>query len=196
MTVAAQKRMTLQEYLKYDDGTDTRYELVDGVLVQMGAESTINTLIAVFLIDIFRSIGIPLVQIGIKQKIQVKSRYASARDPDFILHTEESFAAIEGLSEACLKLNDSNPMLVAEVVSPGPESSENYQRDYEQKPIEYADRGIPEYWIIDPDRSLIRVGTLVDDVYQFTEFSGEQLLISPSFISLDLNAAQVLNAGL
>jgi hypothetical protein len=33
--------MTLQEYLTYDDGTDNRYELVDGVLVEMGAESTI-----------------------------------------------------------------------------------------------------------------------------------------------------------
>jgi hypothetical protein len=26
------KRMSLEEYLAYDDGTDTRYELVDGVL--------------------------------------------------------------------------------------------------------------------------------------------------------------------
>ena len=27
-----QQRMTLEEYLDYDDGTDTRYELEDGVL--------------------------------------------------------------------------------------------------------------------------------------------------------------------
>jgi hypothetical protein len=30
MTVATQRRMSLEEYLNYDDGTDTRYELVDG----------------------------------------------------------------------------------------------------------------------------------------------------------------------
>ena len=29
------KLLTLEEYLVYDDGTDTRYELVDGELVEM-----------------------------------------------------------------------------------------------------------------------------------------------------------------
>lgn len=29
------KKLTLDEYLAYDDGTDTRYELVDGNLVAM-----------------------------------------------------------------------------------------------------------------------------------------------------------------
>ena len=39
MTIATNQRLTLEEYLSYDDGTDTRHELVDGVLVAMGAES-------------------------------------------------------------------------------------------------------------------------------------------------------------
>jgi Uma2 family endonuclease len=34
MTIAAQK-LTFEEYLAYDDGTDTRYELVDGELVPL-----------------------------------------------------------------------------------------------------------------------------------------------------------------
>ena len=29
------RRMTLKEFLTYDDGTETRYELVEGVLVEM-----------------------------------------------------------------------------------------------------------------------------------------------------------------
>ena len=33
MTVATDKRMTLQDYLNYDDGTATRFELVKGELV-------------------------------------------------------------------------------------------------------------------------------------------------------------------
>ncbi len=36
MAIATQKKMTLEEYLAYTDGTDYRYELVDGVLVEMG----------------------------------------------------------------------------------------------------------------------------------------------------------------
>jgi Uma2 family endonuclease len=56
---ATQRRMSLEEYLTYDDGTDTRYELVDGVLVDMGSESTINTWIASFLHGIFILMGLP-----------------------------------------------------------------------------------------------------------------------------------------
>jgi Uma2 family endonuclease len=35
MTIATTKKMTLAEYVTYDDGTDTRYELVDGELSKM-----------------------------------------------------------------------------------------------------------------------------------------------------------------
>jgi Uma2 family endonuclease len=35
MAEAAIRRMTLDEFLRWDDGTDTRYELVDGVVVAM-----------------------------------------------------------------------------------------------------------------------------------------------------------------
>lgn len=31
--------MTLEEYLHYDDGTDTRYELVNGELIALPTES-------------------------------------------------------------------------------------------------------------------------------------------------------------
>jgi Uma2 family endonuclease len=197
MTVATAKRMSLEEYLTYDDGTETCYELVDGVLVEMGAESTINTLIAGFLFGVFIKLGMPTILIGFKQKIEVESNYVSARDPDLIVHTEESFAAIEGLSEACLKLNDSNPLIVIEVVSPGTESTDNYKRDYERKPKEYAARGIPEYWIVDPapDRAIVKVGTLVNGLYQFQDFTGNQPIGSPTFPGLVLTAAQVLTAG-
>jgi Uma2 family endonuclease len=195
MTIAAQRRMSLEEYLTYDDGTDTRYELVDGVLVAMGAESTINTLIASFLFSTFLGIGIPFYRIGIKQKVEVKSNYASARDPDLIVHTEESFAAIEGLSEACLKLNDSNPLIAIEVVSPGTESTDNYKRDYKQKPKEYAGRKIPEMWLIDPVRQVVLVLTLSGDTYQEVSFTGKQIIVSPTFPSLTLTAEQILTAG-
>ena len=39
----------LEEYITYNDGTDTRYELRDGVLVAVGAESDANVNIAMFL---------------------------------------------------------------------------------------------------------------------------------------------------
>jgi Uma2 family endonuclease len=103
--------------------------------------------------------------------------------------------AIEGLAEACLKLNDPNPAIVIEVVSPENEDSDNYKRDYEQKPFEYADRGIPEYWIIDPERLLVRIGRLTDREYQFQEFRGDVVVVSPTFPKFKMTAAQILNRG-
>ena len=53
MVVATEGRMTLEEYLSYDDGTDIRYELRDGVLVETGSESKLNTQITTFLFVMF-----------------------------------------------------------------------------------------------------------------------------------------------
>ncbi|PZV07584.1 MAG: hypothetical protein DCF22_21775 [Leptolyngbya sp.] len=47
------KPMTIEEYLNYDDGTDTRYELVNGELSAMPTESTLNIRIAILLLAYF-----------------------------------------------------------------------------------------------------------------------------------------------
>ena len=46
MTIATNKTLTLEEYLTYDDGTGTRYELVNGVLVEMPTENPLNKIIS------------------------------------------------------------------------------------------------------------------------------------------------------
>jgi Uma2 family endonuclease len=203
MTVATNRRMTLKEYLDYDDGTDMQYELEDGVLVEMGTGSTGNTSIGMFLISIFLGMGIPYYRLATKHKIEVRGGYANARYPDLIVHSEASFTAIDGRKEACVELTDLSPMLVIEVVSPGTESTKNYKRDYQWKPRKYADRGIPEMWIVDPERSWVMVGTLAAEAYQFKTFQGEEaltsgrskIIVSPTFSELNLTAAQVLSAG-
>jgi Uma2 family endonuclease len=48
--VTIQSSMTLEDYLSYDNGTDTRYKLVDGVLVEMPPKSTLKTQITAFLL--------------------------------------------------------------------------------------------------------------------------------------------------
>ena len=200
MTVAADslrqttnlQRMTLKEFLTYDDGTDAHYELWNGTLIEMGAESRINIQIAIFLIELFcQTVG--RKRLGIKEKIEVRSAFvASARDADLVIHSEASSLALEGRSKSCLEMGDPNPLLVIEVVSLGQESTDNYQRDYVQKPSEYADRGIPEFWQIAPSRAYVRVGTLTDGAYQFQPFKGSDAIVSPTFPELRLTAAIVL----
>ncbi|MGB3790059.1 MAG: Uma2 family endonuclease [Phormidesmis sp.] len=48
MTVATQK-LTFEEYLSYEDGTDTRYELVNGELVAMSLGTGLHAFIIEFL---------------------------------------------------------------------------------------------------------------------------------------------------
>jgi Uma2 family endonuclease len=50
--------------------------------------------------------------------------------------------------------------LVVEVVSP-----DKPERDTEEKPIDYAEAGIPEYWIVNPLDDTITVLTLDGDAY-------------------------------
>ncbi len=189
-----QRRMTLQEFLTYDDGADQRFELVHGILVEMANESTGNTKIALLLLEVFFQL-VGRQNVGVKQKIEVKSRYATARDPDLIVHTEESADAIEERDEACLFLNEPNPRAVFEIVSPGDETTLNYKRDYQHKPREYAERGIPEMWQIDSVREWVRVGSLMNGEYQFTTFRADDRVVSPLFPDFDLTVAQILAAG-
>ncbi|MDY6786054.1 MAG: Uma2 family endonuclease [Cyanobacteriota bacterium] len=195
MAIATNRRITFQEYLNYDDETDTRYELVDGVLVEMGAESTLNTQIALFLVASFLQMGIPYYRLGIKQKIAVSSREVTAREPDLIVHSDDSVKAIEGLKQALLYPDMPAPMLVVEVVSPGEPGQKNYDRDYVEKRQEYAERGIREYWLIDPDRQVVLVLTLQGQSYREQRFTGKAAIVSPAFPGLNAIAEQILTAG-
>jgi Uma2 family endonuclease len=195
MTVATSRRMSLEEYLTYDDGTDTRYELVDGVLVEMGAENPLNPQIAMLLVSYFlQEMGVPYSRLAIGHQIGVSSSKATARQPDLIVHSPESDAAIMADGKL-LRSGDAAPLLVVEVVSNSARDKQSRDRDYEEKPLEYAERGIPEYWLIDPDRAWVRVGTLVNGTYQFQDFTGKQVIVSTAFPDLTLTAGQILTAG-
>jgi Uma2 family endonuclease len=49
-----------------------------------------------------------------------------------------------------------------EVVSDDPKDR---QRDYEQKLSDYAEAGVAEYWIVDPERRIVTVHQLQDGKY-------------------------------
>jgi len=76
------KPMTLEDYLAYDDGTDTRYELVNGELVVKPVGSDLDHRIASFLFATFLQLGIPYYRISIGTQIAVSGARATAREPD------------------------------------------------------------------------------------------------------------------
>ena len=125
MVPATRRRMTLEEYLTYDDGTDARYELVDGELVEMPSESDVNNAIAILLILAFARY-VPGHRLRRGTEIVVSGSRAIARVPDVMVLTEESAAALEGAPRSIILLDMLSPQLVVEVVSPG---SDNELRD-------------------------------------------------------------------
>lgn len=195
-TTAPLRRMTLEEYLDYDDGTDRRYELEDGILVDMSGENPLNPCIAIFILGyLLQQMAVPLMLLAIGHQIEVRSTHATARQPDLIVHTIESDAAILSGGKI-LPLGSPSPLLVVEVASSTITNAKSRKRDYEHKPREYAERGIPEMWIIDPDRACVQVGSLTADrQYEFQTFQGDNAIVSPIFPDLNLTAAQILSAG-
>jgi Uma2 family endonuclease len=192
-TNATQKRLTFEEYLDYSDGTDKRYEIVDGVLVEMAAEHPLNPQIAMMLAFALADLGFPRDRLVIGHQIRVSRTKASARQPDLMAHSAESDAAIT--AERILPFDVAPPVLVVEVVSNSVKDKESRDRDYKEKRSEYEERGVPEYWIIDPDRAIVCVLTLAGKQYQEVSFSGSQPIVSLAFPGLKLTAAQVLSAG-
>jgi Uma2 family endonuclease len=189
MTLAT-KKLTFEEYLAYDDGADTQYELVNGELVVRQPESRLNARIAMFLISEFLKF-VPFRLICCKDtEIEISGRFAQTRLPDITILSEE-LDAILGDARSTIARDMPPPRLVVEVVSPGQESS---NRDYRYKRSEYASRGIDEYWIVDPLQQMVTVLTLVSGLYEVQEFRGGDRLSSAMFPELMLTAAQILSA--
>lgn len=190
MTTAT-KYMTLEEYLAYDDGTDQRYELAAGELVEMPSESPLNVQIALFLLAHLLQF-VPINRLSNKAEIVVSGARATTQIPDLTVFTIELAAALRDAKRSIVMLDMPPPLLVVEVVSPG---KVNEDRDYRYKRSEYAARGIAEYWIVDPMREQLTVLTLVDGLYEEQVFRGNDRLISATFPPLALTVEQVLHAG-
>lgn len=184
--------MTMDDYLTYEDGTDTRYELENGALIEMPTESTINALIARFLLFELAKY-FPIQHVAIKDtEIEVSGNRATCRLPDLLVHSEESYAALAGAKQSVLRHGMPAPSLIIEVVSPG---KTNRDRDYRYKRTEYAARGVAEYWIIDPDEQQITLCLWVDGQYEDTVYEGDRTLQSTIVPDFNLSTTQILAFG-
>lgn len=194
MTFTKARFSSFEAYLTADpsDLPEGRSEYWDGELVPVMSESLVNCSIATFIQLALIAIGVQyqLISPG-KVEVEVSGKPQS-RIPDLTVIDEIHVTLLK--KRATITRDMPPPRLVVEVVSPGDETSENYKRDYQNKRDQYAAIGIPEYWIVDPLRSWVMVGTLSSGAYQFQTFRGEQPIASPTFPELKLTAAIVLGA--
>ena len=186
----ASSQMTLEEYLNYDDRTDTRYELVNGKLVSMPPESRLNSQIAMFLVLELAKL-VPFDLICHKDtEIETSGRLATARLPDVMVLTGE-LKEILGNARGTITRNMPPPSLAIEVASPG---KENEAQNYRYKRSEYAARGIEQYWIVDPIRQVTTVLTLVEGLYEERVYRGDERIVSPMFPDWELTSERVMKA--
>lgn len=189
MTQAKPRFSTFEEYLSYDDKTDKLYELFNGELIELPPESGENIGILGFVyLQLAPLMGHIRVRWGLELEVrgEPKNRY-----PDLTIIREEHIQQLQPRNT--IRLSMEPPLLVIEAVSPG---QSNLRRDYIDKRQQYQDRGIPEYWLIDPYQATVTVLELVGGTYrELGVFSGSDP-IGSSFISgLSMTASQVLNAG-
>ena len=187
MVQIATKNYSFEEYLNYNDGTDNKYELVNGELKLMPTPSGLHALILVLLYDIFKT-EIDRLQQQWKVMpgtVGVRTADNRSRIPDLVVLSEKQCQEIKTMRTAVLQ---SAPLLAIEIVSPG-----NPEDDYRYKRSEYAVRDIAEYWIVDPEEEKVSVLLLVSGFYEVTEFRGDEAIKSVLFPELQLTANQVFS---
>ncbi len=184
--------LTLDQYLNYDDGTDTTYELVDGELVAMTLGMGQHGEIADFLNSGFRQeikrLGQPWVSKQMVIGIQSPrgSRWDTVRIPDVVVLSTSQWRQMQN-REAIITLNEPPPLLVVEIVS---ESTRSV--DYRAKRSEYSVLDIPEYWIVDPLKDQVTVLCLCEGFYDETICNLSDIVKSPTFPEFNYTVSQIL----
>lgn len=183
------EKMTLEEFLAYDDGTDKLYELENGELIDIPSESEVNRRVAMFLLAHFLQLGIPAYRLTMKTEVAVSGSRVSVRVPDLLVLSEELATEMDGATRSIVLMDMPPPLLVVEVVSPNQE-----KRDYRYKRSEYAARGITEYWIVDPIARQVTILEWVEGLYEEKVYQGDHQIESTVLGSLDLSVDLVLQA--
>lgn len=203
MIQAAAKTMTLEEFLDwYPDGYG-RFELYDGVVVEMqptGTHERVGGFLALKQGIEIERLGLPYFiprQCIIKPIDSDKSGFI----PDVAVLDENALEAEPMWKKRSLITMGETVRLVIEVVST------NWRDDYLIKLAEYEKLGIPEYWIVDyfglggkryignPKRPIILVYQLIDGEYSVSEFRENERIVSPTFPELNLTSAQIFQIG-
>lgn len=192
MAIATQK-LSLSEFLNYQDGTDNRYELLDGELKLMAIGTGKHGAIIEFLNDEFRAAIRESQQpwTAKNSAVAVQSprgrQWNTCRIPDVMVLSIEQWEAMVDRS-AVITRDQASPLLVVEVVSESTKSE-----DYRSKRVEYSVLEISEYWIVDPLAQRVTVCVFEEGDYTDRVFTGEKTIISALFLALQLTVTQALS---
>jgi Uma2 family endonuclease len=202
MIAIAQKTLSFEEFLNWDDKSGRSFELVNGVAMPLSEptakhEDVVDGLCRL-LVDHCQSLNLPYVP---RQSKQVRlnataGESESSRKADIVVFAKEEWVRMRQSSASAAAYIP--PPLAIEVVST------NWRDDYRIKLNEYETLGILEYWIVDyaglggvqyigsPKQSTVTINRLIDGEYQALRYQEEATIVSPTFPELVLTIAQII----
>ncbi|HLP87293.1 MAG TPA: Uma2 family endonuclease [Nostocaceae cyanobacterium] len=200
MVQALPKPVTFDQFIEWYPTTGTRYELHNGVIVEMNQPLGEHELITMLL---GRNLTAQILQKNLPYTI-AKNAFVKAPEtesaycPDILLLNPSNLVNEPLWQKQSTVTQSASIPFVAEVVS------SNWGVDYGNKVSDYEAIGIPEYWIIDylgiggrrfigsPKLPTLSIYSLIEGEYQVNQFRGDDLIISPTFPELNLTAQAVL----
>jgi Uma2 family endonuclease len=193
--------VTFEEFIAWYPHREGRYELHDGILIEMAKPTGKHSQVTGFLIE---ELILTLIQMGKRgiwtiprESIVKSSNGKSGYEPDIIVLDQSAIAEEPRWEKESIIENASSVKLIVEVVST------NWRDDYFKKRADYEEMGITEYWIVDyaalggrnflgnPKQPTVSLYELVEGEYQVTQFRDDERIISPTFPEFDASAKQI-----
>ncbi len=149
----AQGRWSEFDYLWLTDRCNRLVEFADGCIEELPVPTDTHQSVLLFLFRLFDQWIRAKGGVALVAPLRLRIREGRFREPDLMLLLD----AADPRREDRYWLGAD---LVVEVVSP-----DDPDRDYREKRADYAELGIPEYWIVDPRAPAVAVLTLDGDRY-------------------------------
>jgi Uma2 family endonuclease len=196
--------VTFEEFIEWYPDTGVRYELHDGVIVEMtppvGEHEEVIGFLVTEIVTAYKQRKLPyfIPKTALIKTPNSKSAYV----PDILLLNRPNLVNEPLWKKSSTITQAASVPLVVEVVS------SNWRDDYHKKLADYEEMGIAEYWIIDyaafggralignPKKPTISIYQLVDEEYQISQFRDNDLIVSPTFPELNLTANQIFKFSL
>jgi Uma2 family endonuclease len=215
------KIYTFDQFIEwYPEQSEFRYELHDGIIIEMpkprGKHSKLTGFAIEELLLAIREIGKRGTWFIPRESIVKPSRDKCGYEPDIIILDQENLSDETRWDQESVIQNTASIKIIMEVVST------NWRDDYYDKFRDYEEMGIPEYWIFEdtaldgspglkqvsvdyaalggrdfigyPKQPTIFVCELIDGEYVKKMFRGNDLIKSPTFPQLNLTAQQIFDS--
>ena len=142
-----------EEYLWLTDRCNHLIEFTDGHVQELPMPTFTHQAVLAFLYRLFHAHVAPRGGTVMFSALRMRIREGKFREPDLLLLRDRS-------DSRCQDRYWLGADLVVEVVSP-----DDPDRDLVEKRADYAEAGIPEYWIVDPRDATITVLAFEGDAY-------------------------------